>query len=86
MHFSGTVTETEVGDDGAAYGVEIRLADGSEVEVHLDEDCRVVGEEADDDGPNDQDDDGSDDEDDDGSDDQDDDGPNDQDGDSSDDS
>ena len=44
----GTVTETEVGDDGAAYGVEIRLADGSEVEVNLDENCRVIGQEADD--------------------------------------
>ena len=51
----GTVTETEVGDDGAAYGVEIRLADGSEVEVNLDENCRVIGQKADDDGPNDED-------------------------------
>ena len=32
----GTVVETEVGDDGAAYGVEIRLDDGSVVEVGLD--------------------------------------------------
>ncbi len=46
----GTVTETEVGDDGAAYGVEIRLADGSQVEVNLDENCDVIGQEADDDG------------------------------------
>ena len=44
----GTVTETEVGDDGAAYGVEIRLAAGSEVEVNLDENCRVIGQAADD--------------------------------------
>ena len=51
----GTVTETEVGDDGAAYGVEIRLADGSQVEVNLDQNCDVIGQEADDDGPNDQD-------------------------------
>lgn len=51
----GTVTETEVGDDGAAYGVEIRLEDGSEVEVNLDKDCRVIGQAADDDGPNDDD-------------------------------
>ena len=36
-HPGGTVTDTEVGDDGAAYGVEIRLEDGSEVEVHLNE-------------------------------------------------
>ena len=49
----GTVTETEVGDDGAAYGVEIRLADGSEVEVNLNENCGVIGQEADDDGLND---------------------------------
>ena len=46
----GTVIETEVGDDGAAYGVEIRLDDGSVVEVSLDENFRVVGEEPDDDG------------------------------------
>jgi uncharacterized membrane protein YkoI len=45
----GTVIETEVGDDGAAYGVEIRLPDGREVEVNLDEDFNVIGEEADDD-------------------------------------
>ena len=51
----GTVTETEVGDDGAAYGVEIRLDDGSQVEVNLDENFNVIGQEADDDGPNDQD-------------------------------
>ena len=54
-HPGGTVTETEVGDDGAAYGVEIRLDDGSEVEVHLNESCQVIGQEADDDGPNDRD-------------------------------
>jgi hypothetical protein len=46
----GTVTETEVGDDGAAYGVEIRLADGRQVEVNLDESFVVVGQENDDDG------------------------------------
>jgi len=51
----GTVTETEVGDDGAAYGVEVRLDDGSQVEVNLDENFNVIGQEADDDGPNDQD-------------------------------
>ena len=65
-HPGGTVTETEVGDDGAAYGVEIRLGDGSEIEVHLNDDCQVTGQEADDDGPNDADgpdDDGSDDQD-----------------------
>ncbi len=45
----GDVTETEVGDDGAAYGVEIRLSDGSQVEVNLDADFNVIGSEADDD-------------------------------------
>jgi uncharacterized membrane protein YkoI len=52
----GTVVETEVGDDGAAYGVEIRLADGRVVEVELDENFDVVGQENDDDGANDGDD------------------------------
>ena len=51
----GTVTETEVGDDGAAYGVEVRLDDGRQVEVNLDENFNVIGQEADDDGANDQD-------------------------------
>lgn len=46
----GTVIETEVGDDGAAYGVEIRLDDGSVVEVSLDSSFRVIGDAADDDG------------------------------------
>jgi uncharacterized membrane protein YkoI len=46
----GTVTETEVGDDGAAYGVEVRLDDGSQVEVELDENFDVIGQESDDDG------------------------------------
>jgi uncharacterized membrane protein YkoI len=45
----GTVIETEVGDDGAAYGVEVRRDDGSVVEVELDENFEVVGQEADDD-------------------------------------
>ena len=45
----GTVIETEVGDDGAAYGVEIRLDDGRVVEVALDERFRVIGQESDDD-------------------------------------
>jgi len=43
-----TVTETEVEHDGA-YEVELRLADGSEVEVNLDENCQVTGQESDDD-------------------------------------
>lgn len=53
-HPGGTVTETEVGDDGAAYGVEIS-ADGRQFEVNLDENCHVIGQEADDDGPGDED-------------------------------
>jgi hypothetical protein len=52
---SGTVTETEAGDDGAAYGVEVRLDDGRVVEVSLGADFQVLGHEADDDGSNDQD-------------------------------
>ena len=57
----GTVTETEVGDDGAAYEVEVRLANGRQVEVSLDEGFEVVGQETDDDGPNDRDERGEDD-------------------------
>lgn len=45
----GEVTETEIGDDGAAYGVEILKPDGTQVEVNLDKDYRVTGTEADDD-------------------------------------
>lgn len=51
----GTVIESEVGDDGAAYGIEIRVDDGSVVEVSLDENFQVIGEETDDDGPSEQD-------------------------------
>jgi uncharacterized membrane protein YkoI len=51
----GTVIETEVGDDGAAYGVEIRRDDGSVVEVNLDTNFNVIGDEADDDGQNEED-------------------------------
>jgi uncharacterized membrane protein YkoI len=57
----GTVVETEVGDDGAAYGVEVRLEDGRVVEVNLDENFNVVGQENDDDGASDDDDGGADD-------------------------
>jgi uncharacterized membrane protein YkoI len=52
----GTVVETEVGDDGAAYGVEVRLDDGQVVEVNLDESFDVIGQENDDDGAGDRDD------------------------------
>jgi uncharacterized membrane protein YkoI len=52
----GTVVETEAGDDGAAYGVELRLDDGRQIEVSLDENFNVIGREADDGGANDNDD------------------------------
>ena len=57
LHYTGggTVVETEVGDDGAAYGIEVRLDDGSVVEVSLDENFKVIGNEADDDGAGDED-------------------------------
>lgn len=45
----GTVVDSETGDDGAAYGVEVRLPDGSQVEVSLDADFNVIGRESDDD-------------------------------------
>jgi hypothetical protein len=51
----GTVTETETGDGDAAYEVEIRRSDGSQVEVKLDRNLEVVGADNDDDGPNDKD-------------------------------
>jgi hypothetical protein len=50
----GTVVETEFGDDGAAYGVEVRLEDGRVVEVNLDRDFDVIGDEVNDDGANDE--------------------------------
>lgn len=46
----GTVIETEAGEDGAAYGVEIRLDDGRVVEIDLDANFQVIGQESDDDG------------------------------------
>lgn len=48
----GTVTESEVGDDGAAYGIEIRRDDGSVVEINLDSAFSVIGSEDDEDGAN----------------------------------
>jgi hypothetical protein len=53
----GTVTEVER-DDGngtGAFEVEVTREDGSQLEVHLDGDYNVVGQEADEDGPNDND-------------------------------
>ena len=52
-----TVTDVER-DDGNGTGVfevEVKRDDGSQVEVHLDGDLNVVGQQADEDGPNDQD-------------------------------
>jgi uncharacterized membrane protein YkoI len=55
----GTVTEVERddGDDGygtsGVYEVEVTRDGGSQLEVHLDGDYNVVGQEADEDGPND---------------------------------
>ena len=46
----GTVIESEIGDDGAAYSVEIKRDDGTVVEVQLDESFNVTGDEVDDDG------------------------------------
>jgi hypothetical protein len=51
----GKVTETETGDEEGAYEVEVTKDDGSQVEVHLDENFKVIsvedesGDEADDD-------------------------------------
>jgi hypothetical protein len=45
----GTVVDSETGDDGAAYSVEIRLANGTQVEVTLDGEFNVIGQETDDD-------------------------------------
>ena len=45
----GAVVESEVGDGGAAYEVEVRLDDGSVVEVQLDDRFQVTGSTADDD-------------------------------------
>jgi uncharacterized membrane protein YkoI len=57
----GTITELERddGDDGygtsGVYEVEVTREDGSQLEVHLDGDYNVVGQEADEDGSNDED-------------------------------
>src|SRR5688572_19410206 len=50
----GTVVDSEAGDGGEAYEVEVRLEDGRQVEVSLNETFQVLGTEADDDdGPDD---------------------------------
>jgi hypothetical protein len=45
----GRVTETETGDEESRYEVEVTRGDGSQVDVQLDRDFRVVGSEGDDD-------------------------------------
>ena len=40
----GTVVESEVGDDGAAYDVEVRRLDGKIVEARLDSSYGVIGQ------------------------------------------
>lgn len=39
----GQVTQTEVNDEDSYYQVEVKLADGSHVDVQLDKDFLVVG-------------------------------------------
>lgn len=43
----GVVTGTEVGDEESLYEVEVRLPDGTQVDVQLDASFAVVGENAD---------------------------------------
>jgi len=38
----GTVTDSEIGDEEGFYEVEVTLADGREVDVHLDENFKVL--------------------------------------------
>jgi hypothetical protein len=44
----GIVTDSEAGDEESYYEVEVTLDDGSQIDVQLDENFRVVGSEADD--------------------------------------
>jgi uncharacterized membrane protein YkoI len=44
---AGRVTATEVGDEEGYYEVEVTLDDGSQVDVHLDRDFNVLGDERD---------------------------------------
>jgi uncharacterized membrane protein YkoI len=46
----GKVTETEVGDEEGAYEVEVTRADGSQVDVHLGKDFKVLSSVGDHDG------------------------------------
>ena len=49
------MTETEVGDEDAYYEVEVTLADGGQVDVHLDRAFSVVSSQSDDEAPDDRD-------------------------------
>ena len=51
----GRVTETEVGDEDGYYEVEVTLADGRQVDIHLDKSFNVISTHADGDEPGDQD-------------------------------
>ena len=42
----GRVTDTEEGDEESYYEVEVTLNDGTEVDVQLDENFKIVGSEA----------------------------------------
>lgn len=44
----GKVTDTEVGDEESLYEVEVTREGGGEVDVQLDRDFKVVGQESDD--------------------------------------
>jgi len=56
----GEVTETEVGDEEGAYEIEVTKADGSQVDVHLDENFEVISLDPDDETEGDDDDDAGD--------------------------
>lgn len=43
----GRVTDTEVGDEESLYEVEVTKPDGSQVDVQLDQDFKVVGSDGD---------------------------------------
>ena len=45
LHYTGggTVTGSEIGDEEGYYEVEVTLQDGSEVDVHLDQNFAVIG-------------------------------------------
>ncbi|MDT0276842.1 PepSY domain-containing protein [Blastococcus goldschmidtiae] len=43
----GEVTDTEVGDEEGYYEIEVTLDGGGQVDVHLDEDFTVLGDERD---------------------------------------